>query len=484
MALAPDLRIHACIITDQLGGDFFHCLPAMDVVTEIRDTPARIRSFLRRKLLIGTPADISRSYEVTSSRTPWRFFVAMAMAGVLYKVSSLSPSSIVIWLVSIMAMETAFHALRARAMRKSHGRLNVPILVIKHFIVYGSWAVMPLILEFRSPPEAIMGLIFLTGTLASASMTAVQIPAALVGLVPIAGAIVAPEVVDQLGRAPHASALGVLVIKALFLLNFASLIRNWYVTSRKEAMLRKELNESRRKAEDLATAKTLFLAHMSHEIRSPLSGVTLMANILRRLEDIPENQRQLIEQIDEGGQAILNLLNTVLDYSKIEAGKISLSLSALDVRALLRSIVSIYELRARQTNTLLSVSIDNHLPPALMMDKNRLRQILTNLICNAIKFSPGATVHLLVGYEDCGNGHLSVEVIDTGRGVDDAMREKLFKPYEQHRAAEAGTGLGLAICRGLVDAMHGKIGYRMTPNGGATFWVKIPAANPAAMAPG
>jgi signal transduction histidine kinase len=480
MVLAPGLRIHSRNITDQLGRYLFHRIPDLDVVTDIQTTPARIRNSLRRALLNGTPADISRSYEITSGRTPWRFFVAMVVAGVLVKVSSLSRSAITIWLVSIMAMEAAFHALRSSAMRKSHSRLNVPILVIKHFMVYGSWTVMPLILEFRSPPEAIMGLIFLTGTLASASMTAVQIPAALVGLVPIAGAIVAPEVVDQLGHAPHDSALGVLVIKVLFLLNFISLIRNWYVTGRKEAMLRKELDESRRKAEDLATAKTLFLAHMSHEIRSPLSGVTLMANILRRLEDIPENQRQLIEQIDEGGQAILNLLNTVLDYSKIEAGKIGLSPVALDVRVLLQNIMSLYELRARQTNTLLSVSIDDGLPPTLMLDRNRLRQILTNLICNAIKFSPGATVHLHVGYEDRADGSLAVEVIDTGRGVDEAMREKLFKPYEQHQAAEAGTGLGLAICQGLVDAMHGKIGYRKTPNGGATFWVKIPATQPAA----
>jgi signal transduction histidine kinase len=342
---------------------------------------------------------------------------------------------------------------------------------------------MPLILEFRSPPEATMGLILLAGTLASASMTAVQIPAALVGLVPIAGAILAPEIADLLSSRPHPVMLGVLAIKLLFLLNFTSLIRSWYVGIRREAMLRKELDESRRKAEDLATAKTLFLAHMSHEIRSPLSGVTLMANVLRRLKDIPQSQRRLVEQIDEGGQAILNLLNTVLDYSKIEAGKIRLSPSPVDVRALLHNIVNLHKVRAGETGTRLSLSVDCTLPPTLMLDENRLRQVLTNLVCNAIKFSPDATVRLLASYDENATGALLVEVIDTGRGVDEDMRKRLFKPYEQHCAAEMGSGLGLAICRGLVDLMNGQIGHRNTPSGGATFWIRIPAMHPALRLP-
>jgi signal transduction histidine kinase len=444
---------------------------------------AKARAVLRHTVLVVPRADISRSYQITSSRTPWRFFVALVVAGVLYRVSSLSTSMISIWLAAIMVMEATFHVLRAKAMTRRRSRLNMPLLVIKHIIVYGSWSVMPLILEFRSPPEAMMGLVLLAGTLAAASMTAVQIPAALVGLVPVAGAILAPEIADQIGPTPHPAILGVLIIKLLFLFNFASLIRNWYVGIRNEAMLRRELDESRRKAEDLATAKTLFLAHMSHEIRSPLSGVTLMANVLRRLEDIPQSQRRLVEQIDEGGQAILNLLNTVLDYSKIEAGKIGLSPSSVDVRVLLRNIVDLYKVRAREANTQLSLSIDCTLPPTLLLDENRLRQVLTNLVCNAVKFSPDATVRLLVGYDESANGALLVEVIDTGRGVDEDMRKRLFKPYEQHLAAEIGSGLGLAICRGLVDLMNGQIGHRNTPSGGATFWIRIPVAQAALRLP-
>jgi signal transduction histidine kinase len=442
-----------------------------------------VRAVLRRTVLIVPRADISRSYQITSSRTPWRFFVALVVAGVLYRLSSLSTSMISIWLASITVMEVTFHVLRAKAMTRRRSRLNMPLLIIKHIIVYGSWSVMPLILEFRSPPEAMMGLVLLAGTLAAASMTAVQIPAALVGLVPVAGAMLAPEISDQIGPSPHPATLGVLIIKLLFLFNFMSLIRNWYVGVRNEAMLRRELDESRRKAEDLATAKTLFLAHMSHEIRSPLSGVTLMANVLRRLEDIPQSQRRLVEQIDEGGQAILNLLNTVLDYSKIEAGKIGLSPSSVDVRALLHNIVNLYKVRARETNTQLSLSIDCTLPPTLMLDENRLRQVLTNLVCNAVKFSPNAMVRLLAGYDETANGALLVEVIDTGRGVDADMRKRLFKPYEQHLAAEMGSGLGLAICRGLVELMNGQIGHRNTPGGGATFWIRIPVAQPALRLP-
>jgi signal transduction histidine kinase len=149
----------------------------------------------------------------------------------------------------------------------------------------------------------------------------------------------------------------------------------------------------------------------------------------------------------------------------------------------MHNFVNLYMVRARETNTQLSLSVECTLPPTLMLDESRLRQVLTNLVCNAIKFSPGATVHLLVGYDDSADGALLAEVIDTGRGVDEDMRKRLFKPYEQHLAAELGSGLGLAICHGLVDLMNGQIGYRNTPRGGATFWIRIPAAQPALRLP-
>jgi signal transduction histidine kinase len=217
----------------------------------------------------------------------------------------------------------------------------------------------------------------------------------------------------------------------------------------------------------------MFLAHMSHEIRSPLAGVTLLASVLKRLEGVQEDQRQMIEQIDAGGQAILNLLNAVLDYSKIEAGKITLQFQPTDVGALLGSVTSFFQLEARQANTALSLSIDGVPATPLLVDNTRLRQIVTNLVANAVKHSPGATAQLKAVYDA---GDLLIEVVDTGRGVDEAVQGHLFFPREQRSGDNSGAGLGLAISRGLVSLMGGEIGFRVTPGGGATFWFRIPAS--------
>jgi signal transduction histidine kinase len=221
----------------------------------------------------------------------------------------------------------------------------------------------------------------------------------------------------------------------------------------------------------------MFLAHMSHEIRSPLAGVTLLASVLKRLEGVPEDQRQMIEQIDAGGQAILNLLNAVLDYSKIDAGKITLQFQPTDVRALLDSVASFFQLEARGTNTGLSLAIDGVPAIPLLVDGTRLRQIVTNLVSNAVKHSPGATVQLKAVHDA---GDLWIEVVDTGRGVDEEVQGQLFFPREQRSGENSGAGLGLAISRGLVSLMGGEIGFRVTPGGGATFWFRIPASPVAA----
>jgi len=435
---------------------------------------SEVRRFLRRTIFCATHADIVKSYEIMNRRTPVRLVVALITASVLYKVSTLPASIITIWLLSIMTMDLGSHLLRKKVARRPASRLDVPLFFAFHFIVCGSWSVMPLVLEFRSQAEMFVGLIILMGALVSAAMTAVQVPISLLNLLVVAGAMLAPDVASEFGYKPHAGALGALIIKLLFLLNFASLVRAWYLSARREASMREELEKKRRQAEDLAAAKAMFLAHMSHEIRSPLAGVTLMANLLKRLEDVPEDQRQLIEQIDAGGQAILNLLNTVLDYSKIEAGKVRLSPAPTDVGALLEGVVSLFHCRAQEENSRLSMAVNGILPSALMLDETRLRQVLTNLVSNAIRNSPGAMVHLTVGYEDA-NETLLIEVIDTGRGLDEEMKKHLFMPYEQQTGADSGTGLGLAISHGLINLMGGTIGFRDTPGGGATFWIRIPA---------
>jgi len=180
----------------------------------------------------------------------------------------------------------------------------------------------------------------------------------------------------------------------------------------------------------------------------------------------------LIAQIDAGGQLILNLLNEVLDYSRIDAGKLTLSLVPTDVGALLDGIVKLFASRARDSRTRLSVRCDLRL--ALMQDEMRLRQIMTNLIANAIKRSPSGEVHVIATHAD---GALHMEVIDTGEVLDKETKSHIFVPHQQE--ADLVAGLGLAICHGLVKLMGGEIGVRDTPGGGATFWFNIPAPEPA-----
>jgi signal transduction histidine kinase len=449
-----------------------HIWPSAQAI--VHEKKNEIRRFLRRAVYSASHADIVRRFEASNKRTPFHLFVAIIVAATLYRVSTFSPSIIVIWLLWMVATDLFCHLLRTLVIRRAASRLDVPIYVALTFFLNISWSAMPVILEFRSPVEMFIGAFVLAGILISIPTTRAWAPFAFLRLAMVAGAMLIPEIANLFSHKPHGSALAILVIKLLFLLNFSSLVRSWYAGAKREADMREELEKRRQQAEELAATKALFLAHMSHEIRSPLAGVTLMASLLKRLEDVPENQRQLIEQIDAGGQVILNLLNTVLDYSKIEAGKVRLSPVPTDIRALLDSVISFFEYRAREANIRLSLSVHGVLPSALMLDETRLRQILTNLVSNAIKHSPAATVLLTVGYEDSSQT-LLLEVIDTGRGVNEKMKKQLFAPYEQHAGADSGTGLGLAISHGLTNLMAGKIGFRDTQGGGATFWIRIPA---------
>ena len=429
---------------------------------------------LRRAAFAGTHADVVAGYEFVSGRTRFRLLSTVVSAFVLYNVSALSPSVITLSYLALAAVEVVCHQLRAWAARLPASRWDIPLFTFLLCFLYASWAAMPLVLQFRSPPEVLTALIILVAVLISVGMIAVQVPVCLISVFLVAGAILAPELVNAVSPHPQMGLFGTLVIKILFLINYSLLVRTWYVTARREERMRAELEQRRQQAEDLAAAKAMFLAHMSHEIRSPLAAVTLMANLLRRLEDVPEDQRQMIEQIDAGGQEILSLLNAVLDYSKIEAGKIALVPRPTDVRALLDSVVSLSQLRARETATRLSFSIPETLPSSLMLDEMRVRQVVSNLVTNAIKHSAGATVRVAAGY-DHASGTLLVDVIDTGPGVDEAVKQRLFEPARQ-QGADSGTGLGLAISHGLVKLMGGQIGVRDTLGGGTTFWTRIPAA--------
>jgi signal transduction histidine kinase/CheY-like chemotaxis protein len=221
-------------------------------------------------------------------------------------------------------------------------------------------------------------------------------------------------------------------------------------------------------------AKSRFLSTMSHEIRTPLSGLLGMADLLNRSSLKPE-QREEVESISESGKALLGIIDDVLDFSKIEAGKLDLECIDYDAWALLETIDQILGYQARSKGLDLRIEPAEDIPPYLNGDPSRIRQILLNLVGNAVKFAEQGSVTLRCAVD---GSELLFEVADTGPGIADGMADLLFHPFQQGDVAtnrrHGGTGSGLVISQRLVSAMGGQIGCRNNPERGATFWFKLP----------
>ena len=238
----------------------------------------------------------------------------------------------------------------------------------------------------------------------------------------------------------------------------------------------RELEQAKDSAEESSRAKSIFLSNMSHELRTPLNAIIGFSQLMGRDRELNKSQVENLSIIQDSGEHLLQLINNVLSMAKIEAGKYNINKKSFEVKRFIDNLVAMFELSATSKGLRFEIDSTSAIPQYVVSDENMLRQVLTNLISNAIKFTEEGGVNLLIDYK---NGkHLYFEVVDTGQGIAPDELPKIFEAFEQTesgRQSKVGTGLGLNLSKHFVTHLGGELRVKSVLGEGTAFAFEVPA---------